>query len=179
MIAIFYADGFEEGEAIVPTDMLRRAGLEVKTVSITDSNTVVGSHNITVETDLIWDEFNAEEYDALILPGGLRGTENLTNFTPLGEALKAHNTAGKYCCAICAAPSILGKLGILSGKKYTCYPGFESDSFGGEYQDNYVTHDGNVITARAMGASVEFAREIIKTLKPEGLSQVDEGIQYK
>ena len=164
MIAIFFADGFEEGEAIVPTDMLRRAGLEVKTVSITDSNKVVGSHNITIETDLIWDEFSAEEYDTLILPGGLRGTENLTNFAPLGEAIKAHNEAGKLCCAICAAPSVLGKLGILSGKKYTCYPGFESDSFGGDYQDNYVTHDGNIITARAMGASVEFAREIIKTL---------------
>ena len=179
MIAIFYADGFEEGEAIVPTDMLRRAGLEVKTVSITDSNKVVGSHNITIETDLIWDKFNPEEYDTLILPGGLRGTENLTNFTALGEALKNHHAAGKLCCAICAAPSLLGKLGILSGKKYTCYPGFESDSFGGEYQNNYVTHDGNIITARAMSASVEFAREIIKTLKPENLPRVDEGIQHE
>lgn len=179
MIAVFFADGFEEGEGIVPVDMLRRAGLEVKTISITNTNRVVGSHNIPVETDLTWDNFNAEDYDTLILPGGLRGTQNLTNFTALGETIRNHFTAGKLCCAICAAPSILGKLGLLNGKKYTCYPGFEDASFGGEYQDNYITHDGNIITARAMGASVEFAREIIKTLKPEGLATADEGVQYE
>ena len=179
MIAIFYADGFEEGEAIVPTDMLRRAGLETRTVSITNSNKVVGSHSIPVECDLTWNDFKAEDYDTLILPGGLRGTENLTNFAPLQEVLKAHNASGKLCCAICAAPSLLGKLGILNGKKYTCYPGFESDSFGGTYQNTPVVHNDNVITARAMNASVEFAREIIKTLKPGALSQVEEGIQYE
>lgn len=179
MIAIFYADGFEEGEAIVPTDMLRRAGLEVKTVSITNSNKVVGSHNIPVECDLAWDGFNAEDYDTLILPGGVRGTENLTSFTPLHEVLKACNASGKLCCAICAAPSLLGKLGILTNKKYTCYPGFEDGSFGGEYQNTPVVHDGNIITARAMNASVEFAREVIQTLKPEALPQVEEGIQYE
>jgi 4-methyl-5(b-hydroxyethyl)-thiazole monophosphate biosynthesis len=179
MIAVFFADGFEEGEGIVPVDLLRRAGLEVKTVSITDSNQVVGSHNITVETDLIWDEFEPENYDTLILPGGLRGTENLNNFAPLREAVKTHNSANKLCCAICAAPTIFGKLGILSCRKYTCFPGFEDASFGGEYQGGPVVHDGNIITARAMNASVEFAREIIKTLKPENLAQVEDGIQYE
>ncbi len=179
MIAVFFADGFEEGEAVVPVDMLRRAGLEVKTVSITNSRRVVGSHNIPVETDLSWDDFEAKDFDTLILPGGTRGTQNLVNFTALGEVLKAHNSSNKLCCAICAAPSFFGKLGILSGRKYTCYPGFEDASFGGEYQNNYITHDQNIITARAMGASVEFAREIIKTLKPENLPQVEEGIQYE
>lgn len=133
MIAVFFADGFEEGEGIVPVDLLRRAGLEVKTVSITDSNQVIGSHNIPVTTDLIWDEFVASDYDALVLPGGLRGTENLSNFTPLHAVLNSHFTSGKLCCAICAAPTLFGKLGILNGKNYTCFPDLEDASFSGNY----------------------------------------------
>ncbi len=179
MIAVFFADGFEEGEGIIPVDLLRRAGLEVKTVSITNSNQVVGSHNITVTTDLVWDEFAANDYDTLVLPGGLRGTENLTNFAPLHAVINNHFSSGKLCCAICAAPTLFGKLGILNGKNYTCFPGFEDASFGGSYQNTPLIHDGNIITGRAMNASVEFAREIIKVLKPEGLAQVEEGIQYE
>lgn len=179
MIAVFFADGFEEGEGIVPVDLLRRAGLEVKTISITDSNQVIGSHNIPVTTDLIWDEFVASDYDTLVLPGGLRGTENLSNFTPLHAVLNSHFVSGKLCCAICAAPTLFGKLGILNGKNYTCFPGLEDASFGGNYQNTPLVHDGNIITGRAMNVSVDFAREIIKALKPESLAQVEEGIQYE
>lgn len=179
MIAVFFADGFEEGEGIVPVDLLRRAGLEVKTISITDSNQVIGSHNIPVTTDLIWDEFVASDYDTLVLPGGLRGTENLSNFTPLHAVLNSHFASGKLCCAICAAPTLFGKLGILNDKNYTCFPGLEDASFGGNYQNTPLVHDGNIITGRAMNASVDFAREIIKALKPESLARVEEGIQYE
>lgn len=179
MIAVFFADGFEEGEGIVPVDLLRRAGLDVKTVSITDSNQVIGSHNIPVTTDLIWDEFVASDYDTLVLPGGLRGTENLSNFTPLHAVINSHFASGKLCCAICAAPTLFGKLGILNGKNYTCFPGLEDASFGVNYQNTPLVHDGNIITGRAMNASVDFAREIIKALKPEDLARVEEGIQYE
>lgn len=180
MIAIFLADGFEEGEGIIPIDMLRRAGLDIKSFSITDSLEVTSSHNIKIRCDGIWTDFVNEQQncDVIILPGGTKGSENLGSYAPLCGYIKEHNAEGKLCCAICAAPSVFGKNGILNGKDYTCFPGFESPDFGGNYINSSVEHDGNIITARAMGSSVDFAREIIKTLAPDKLQDVDYGTQY-
>ena len=180
MIAIFLADGFEISEAVVPIDILRRANLDIKSFSITDSKEVTSSHGISVKCDGNWSDFEREMQDcsAIILPGGTRGSENLGNFTPLCNFVQRINSEAKLCCAICAAPAVFGKLGLLKDKTYTCFPGFESPDFGGNYTGNPVEHDNNLITGRAMNSSVEFAREIVGTLAPEKLENVDYGIQY-
>ena len=122
---IFLAEGFEEIEAITPTDVLRRAGMDVKTVSITDRHQVTGAHGITVVADLTFDEANFENAEWLIIPGGLPGAENLHNFEPLNDLLRKQAVEGKIA-AICASPAmVLAPLGLLDGKEATGYPGTE------------------------------------------------------
>lgn len=179
MIGIFLADGFEESEGIITIDLLRRAGFDVKTISITDNNMVISSHKIKLFTDLVWDEFDSFDFDVLVIPGGKLGVSNLSSFNELSDVLIKHNNDGRLIAAICAGPSILGNIGLLKDIKYTCYPGFESESFKGIYMNNGVSHDKNIITGRAMSYTVEFAREIIKTIDDKLLENVDEGIQYK
>ena len=149
MIGVFLADGFEESEGIITIDLLRRAGFDVKTISITDNNVVTSSHKIKLFTDLVWDEFNNYEYDVLVIPGGKLGVSNLSNFNSLSDVLIKHNNNGCMIAAICAGPSILGNIGLLKDIKYTCYPGFEDDSFEGIYMNNSVSHDKNIITGRS------------------------------
>ena len=179
MIGVFLVDGFEESEGIITIDLLRRAGFDVKTISITDNNVVTSSHKIKLFTDLVWDEFNNYEYDVLVIPGGKLGVSNLGNFNSLSDVLIKHNNNGGMIAAICAGPSILGNIGLLKDIKYTCYPGFEDDSFEGIYMNNSVSHDKNIITGRAMASTIEFAREIINSIDSSLLENVDEGIQYK
>ena len=178
--AIFLAKGFEDCEAMITIDMLRRAGVPVDTVSITDDLPVCASHGVTVLADRCWKDIQPESYDVLILPGGKVGTENLEAFTPLMDALKNHFDQGKLTCAICAAPSILGHLGMLKGKHYTCFPSFASDAYKGEYEMELAVEDGNVITGRGMGATIEFARKIIRRLTDETTMQkLEYGMQYE
>ena len=179
MIGVFLADGFEESEGIITIDLLRRAGFDVKTISITDSNTITSSHNIKLYSDLIWSEFNNYKFEVLVIPGGKLGVNNLSNFDKLKEVLINHNNNGGMIAAICAGPSILGNIGLLKEINYTCYPGFEGDSFEGNYMNNNICHDNNIITARAMSSTIEFAREIINSIDVNLLENVDEGIQYK
>ena len=162
---IFLADGFEEIEAITPIDILRRAGIETITVSISENLRVVGAHHIAVEADCLFSSCDFTQADALILPGGLPGTTNLGAHQPLLDLLKRHHDAGKLTAAICAAPSILGKLNLLNGKEAICFPSFENTLQGATISDNKVVKSGNTITAKAAGVAVEFALEVVATLK--------------
>lgn len=177
---LYLADGFETCEALITVDMLRRAGQQIDTVSITDSRTVLSSQKVKVEADYTLSQVHPEEYDVLILPGGKVGTRNLENSAAVCQAVKTHYILGKWTCAICAAPSILGHMGLLRGKKYTCFPTFDEASFGGEYQMELAVTDANIITGRGMGATIEFARHILQAICDEDtLHKVEYGMQYE
>lgn len=163
MVYEFLAEGFEEIEALAPVDILRRAGVDVKTVSITGKKEVTGSHGITVTADILFDEIS-DKAEMLILPGGMPGTLNLQAFTPLCDMLEA---ADCYIAAICAAPSVFGGLGLLKGKKAICYPGFEEKLEGAEIVDSPVVISDKVITSKGAGTAHLFGFELLSLLKSE------------
>ena len=160
--AVFLADGFEEVEAIAPIDILRRGGVEVTTVSIMGRKTVHGSHAIDVEADTTFEEFSFDGIDMLILPGGGLGTKNLKAYEPLLAKVKEYYAAGKYIAAICAAPTIFGMLGLLEGKKATCYGGMEDQLTGADAVRDPVVEDGNIITSRGMGTASLFGLKLLE-----------------
>lgn len=163
-VCVFFGTGFEEIEALTVVDILRRQGIETKMVSVMDEKTVMGSHRIPVVTDCLIGDVDFEQEDVLILPGGLAGTNNLEACGALMEQVDAFAAAGKMVCAICAAPSILGHRGLLTGKKAIAYPGFEEQLEGAEIVYEPAVRDGNIITGRGMGCSIPFALEIIAAL---------------
>lgn len=164
MIYVFLADGFEETEAIAPIDLLRRAGIEVKTVGV-GTDTPTGAHGIAVKADITEDAIMLDNsLKMLVLPGGMPGTLNLNK----SEAVR---NAVSYCAennipvgAICAAPSILGGMGLLDGKKAVCYPGFEDKLTGADVQESLCVTDGIFTTACGAGAAVEFGLELVRVL---------------
>lgn len=165
MIYVFLADGFEEVEALAPVDILRRAGLSVQTVGV-NGKTVMGKHNIPVSADIEIAEIALhDDLQAVVLPGGIPGAENLDASKEVQAAIDFAAKNGKFLCAICAAPFILGKKGLLNGKNAICYPGFESDLHGATISKSAVCRDGNCITAKGMGVAVEFGLEIVAALK--------------
>ncbi len=166
MIYMFLAEGFEEVEALAPLDLIRRAGLEIKTVGV-GSKVVVGSHGIPVTADITESEFLDNAPDMVILPGGMPGTKNLDANKTVHKAIADAVKNDAYVCAICAAPMILGKLGLLRGKSAVCYPGFEEYLDGATIPDKKVVLDGKVITAKGMGAAVEFGLAIVAELRDE------------
>lgn len=177
---IFLADGFEEVEALTVVDLLRRAGIEIDMVSITGKQQVTGAHGIAVQADVLFEQADFANADALVLPGGMPGTRNLETFAPLIEALKQADQAGKLLCAICAAPLVFGVNHLLEGKKASCYPGFEKDLLGANVSYDAVSKDGNVITSRGMGTAIAFAGEIIATLLDEQTAQnIKETVIYQ
>ncbi|MDR2498235.1 MAG: DJ-1/PfpI family protein [Tannerellaceae bacterium] len=166
---IFLADGFEEIEAIGITDVLRRADIDVILVSTEDEEdvTALGAHDIAVEYDMAFDNFDvadADEADALILPGGMPGSANLNEHEPLKELLVEHYNKGKLVAAICAAPIVLGGLGLLEGRRATCYPSFEPQLKGAILTDAPVVTDGNVITGKSPGSVFAFALAVVEYL---------------
>lgn len=164
MVYCFLADGFEELEAIAPIDMLKRAGIDVITVGVTGKN-VTGSHNITFVSDITVDEVRlTDELQAIILPGGMPGTLNLEKNETVQKAVDFAAENGKYVCAICAAPSILGHKGLLKGKHATAFPGFEKDLEGAITDNYFVACDGKFITARGAGVATEFGLKIVAEL---------------
>jgi len=165
MVYMFLADGFEESEAIVPLDMLKRGGVDIKTVSITDNNIVNGSHGIAVMTDITVSEMTDEPLEMVILPGGMPGASNLRSNEAVVKAVTETYNNGGYVAAICAAPYILGELGLLKGKKAICYPSFEDRLVGAEVVIDDVVCDGNVITAIGMGAALKFGYALVSVLK--------------
>ena len=164
MIYIFLADGFEEIEALTPVDVFRRANLPTTTVSIMESRTVMGSHNIPVTADKLLAEVDLSDADLLLLPGGMPGTKHLGDCKPLCDAVISHASAGNPTAAICAAPSVLGKLGLLSGKEAICSPGFEDALVGAAISEKKVVRDGNIVTAAGMGVALDFALECLYLL---------------
>lgn len=167
-VAIFFAEGFEEIEALTVVDMCRRAGIDIDMVSVTESLEVTGTHHIPVIVDKELEEIDFEEYDMLVLPGGWPGTPNLEKSFELMKQVKIFGETKKWVAAICAAPSILGHLGLLKGKKACCYPGFEEHLEGAHVTFDRHQVDGNIITGRGMGCAIDFSVAIIDALLGEG-----------
>ena len=159
-IAIFFAKGYEEIEALAVVDICRRCGLTIDMVSVTEEMQVEGAHGIVVGMDKTFSRVEFEEYDMIVLPGGGEGTRNLEAHEALMAKVDAFYEAGRYIGAICAAPSIFGHRGILNGKRACCYPGFESHLEGAEVTAGPVEVDGNVITSRGMGTALDFGLAI-------------------
>lgn len=160
MIYMFFAQGFEEVEAIAPLDLMRRAGLSVTTVGI-GGKQITGAHGITVTTDLTDAEYSDPSPEMIFLPGGMPGTLNLAASRVVLDAIRTVSECGGYLAAICAAPSILGDMGLLKGKQATCYPGFEDRLRGASIAKSTLVRDGNVLTARGMGVAVDMGLAIV------------------
>lgn len=163
-VYIFLAQGFEEIECLTVVDLMRRVNIPVTMVSISDSLSVSGAHGICVDADTVFSNTDFSDADMLVLPGGAPGTCHLNACEPLKELLRNFHAQGKYIGAICAAPMVLGHLGILKNRKATCYPGFEKDLIGADYADTPVVVDGSVITSRGLGTAIDFAGELIALL---------------
>ncbi len=163
MIYMFLAEGFEEVEALAPLDLLRRAGLSVKTVGV-GTKTVTGAHGISVVADLADTEYADDTPEMIFLPGGMPGTLNLAASEVVQNAIATAVRTNAYLAAICAAPSILGDLGLLRGKEAICYPGFEDRLVGATLSNKRVVRDGKILTAAGMGVAVEFGLAIVEEL---------------
>lgn len=171
-ICIFLAEGFEEMEAMFPLDVMRRGGLNVKTVSVTGEKTVVSSHQVPIVADMLFEDLKEEDVEMVVLPGGLPGATNLDAHAGLDKLIMSFAAAGKPLAAICAAPMVYGKRGLLKGKKATCYPGFEQYLEGAECTGAPVERDGNIITGKGPGAAMEFALAVVELL--QGKEKVQE-----
>jgi 4-methyl-5(b-hydroxyethyl)-thiazole monophosphate biosynthesis len=170
---VFLAEGFEEVEAVTPIDYLRRAGVEV-TIAALGGEIVTGSHSIPVKVDTTLGDLVKQgraasaAWDAVVLPGGMPGADNLAASEALGSFVREMAAAGKWVCAICASPAVVfAPLGLLEGKKFTCYPGMEKSVSGGRWSGDRVVIDGNVITSRGAGTAGNFAAAIIGKLVSE------------
>lgn len=164
-VYVCLATGYEETEALGTLDVLRRAGVDARTVSMTGEELVTSSHKVTVKADEIFESADFSTADMVVLPGGLPGATNLDAHQGLAKVLKEfRNSNGKFVAAICAAPMVLGHLGILEGCNATCYPGFESHLHGASTHGNGVEVDGNVITGRGPGFTFAFGLKLVEVL---------------
>lgn len=170
LVYVFFADGFEEVEALTTVDLLRRAGEVVRMVSIMGRKNVTGSHNISVDCDMVFEEIG-KTADLLVLPGGLPGTDHLRAHRELNHLLMEQYNDGRLLAAICAAPSVFAGLNFLKGRKATSYPGCVDPSLCGEYVEDAVAVDGNIITSRGVGTAIPFALALIGVL--EGQEEAD------
>lgn len=179
-VCVFLADGFEEIEGLTVVDLLRRAGIEVTTVSITGELTIHGAHGINVQADKLFDEVDYKEQDMAVLPGGMPGTLRLGEHEGLKNVLQQYHAERKCIAAICAAPSVLGKYGILKGRKATSYPGFEDALEGATYIYDEVAVDDFVITSRGMGTAIAFSLKLIeKLMDAKKAEEIGNSIIYK
>jgi len=179
-VCIFLANGFEEIEGLTVVDLLRRAGIEIDMISITEQREVTGSHNIKVTSDKLFSEADYESYDMLVLPGGMPGTLNLGAHEDLVALIKNYQKEGKWITAICAAPSILGDNNILEGKKAICYPGYEERLTKAIITNEKVVTDQNIITSRGMGTAIDFGLVIIeKLINQETALKIKNSICYE
>ena len=175
----FLANGFEEIEALAPVDILRRAGIEVKTVSISNDVMVTSSHGVEVKADVAFDDCDFSDADLLLIPGGMPGAKNIDEHKGVKAALLKQADAGKLVGAICAGPMVLGHLGLLRGKRATCYPGFDTELEGAEYTAAPVTVDGNIITGKGPGASMMYAYTIVEMMMGESIvAELKDSMMY-
>lgn len=181
-VYVFLANGFEDVEALIPVDVLRRGGVEVITVSITgDSQVVETAHNVQIMADAMIEDCDFSDADLLFLPGGMPGASNLYEHKGVRQAVLTQVKAGKKVAAICAAPAVvLAQLGVLDGKRATCYPGFEKLLTRTEYTADLVTVDGNITTAEGPAAAFPLAYELLSQLVSKEVSaQIAEGMRFK
>ena len=180
-VYVFLADGFEDVEALIPVDVLRRGGVDVTTVSISDFPLVTSAHGVNIEADIMFEQGDFSDADLIFLPGGMPGASNLFAHKGVCKVVVDQFAAGKKVAAICAAPGVvLGQLGILEGKKATCYPGFEQMLDGATYTADLVTVDGTVTTAEGPAAAFPFAYELLAQLVDQKTSdQIAEGMRFK
>ena len=179
MIYVFLANGFEITEAMAPVDMMRRAKLDVKTVGI-GADVIESSCGVKVVADIREKDVDMNNAEAVVVPGGMPGVTNLDASDFVKNCVCEANDAGKLVCAICAGPSVSGKLGVLAGKKAVCYPGFEEYLVDCVETDEFVAADGNAITAKGAGVSVEFGLKIVERLCGEAEAQrIFKSIQCK
>ncbi len=179
-VAICIAEGCEEIEALTVVDLLRRAGIDVTTISVMNIGRAKGSHNISFTTDANMKEVDMAEFDAIVLPGGMPGTNNLRDNANVIHTVQNFFEQGKLVAAICAAPTVFGNAGILKGKKATCYPGMEDGLLGADFVEEDVVVDGNIITSRGLGTAISFAAAIIEYLDSrETAEKILTSIVYK
>lgn len=179
-VCVFFAEGFEEIEALTVVDLLRRVGVDTAMVSVSGGLEVRGSHGVAVGMDLMFNEVDFQEVDMLVLPGGMPGTRNLEEYQPLMEVLDLFHSEERFISAICAAPSILGHRGMLKGRKACCFPDFETHLEGAEVSRNEVEVSGHFITARGMGCSIAFALAVVERLMgQENAEELAEKILFK
>ena len=179
MVYVFLAPGYEEVEAITVVDILRRAGVVVSTVSMDGDKIATGAHNIPLIADLVFDDCDFSEAELLYLPGGLPGATNLDAHQGLRDLLLSHNAKGGWIAAVCAAPLVLGHLGLTKGKTCTCYPGFENMLTKATYTGELVTVDGNITTAEGPAAAFPYAYELLAQLTDRQTSdQIAEGMRF-
>ena len=175
----FLAEGLEEVECLAVVDVLRRSGIDVTMVSVTGTKEITGSHGIRLKADALLGEIIMDKADLLFLPGGMPGTENLKACGELTAAVEKANRQGRRVAAICAAPSILGFLGLLKGRTATCYPGFEAQLKGASCTSQGVITDGNITTARGLGYALALGIELIRLLQgPQQAQNIASSIQY-
>ena len=182
-VYVFLADGFEDVEALIPIDVLRRGGVDVTTVSITDFPLVQSAHHVNIEADMMFEQGDFADADLLFLPGGMPGATNLFDHKGVCKAIVDQHAAGKKVAAICASPAVvLAPLGILEGKRATCYPGMEAPlpENGATYTGDLVTVDGNVTTGEGPAAAFPFAYELLSQLvNQQTADQIAEGMRFK
>ncbi|MCL2651514.1 MAG: DJ-1/PfpI family protein [Candidatus Azobacteroides sp.] len=179
-VFIFLATGFEEIEAVATADVLLRGGIDAVTVSITQNYPVKGAHGISVQADKLFEEVNFEEGIMLVLPGGTPGAYNLDAHKGLKDLILNYFAEDKYLAAICAAPLVFGGLGILKGKKATCYPSFEPMLKGAIMSEDRVVQDGKIITGKGPGFTFDFGLKIVTELQGQAKSdEVAKGLLLK
>ena len=180
-VYVFLANGFEDVEALIPIDVLRRGNVEVITVSTTDTDIVESAHGVGIRADVMFDDCDFADADLLMLPGGMPGASNLFAHEGVCKALLSQQEQRKKIAAICASPAVvLAQLGILDGKKATCYPGFEQMLTTADYTGELVTVDGNITTGEGPAAAFPYAYTILADLVDEQTaSQIAEGMRFK
>lgn len=178
-IYTFLANGLEEVECLAVVDILRRANLTVTMVSVTGTLPVTGSHNITITADALFEECDFSDADMLFLPGGMPGTASLAAHEGLTDLIQKCSSDHRHLAAICAAPSVYGRLNLLSGKHITCYPGFEEQCVGATIEKDGVVTDGSVTTARGLGFAIDLGLELVRILSGSELSEkIKKAIQH-
>ena len=180
-VYVFLADGFEDVEALIPVDVWRRGGVDVTTVSITEFPLVQSAHGVNVEADVMIEQCDFSDADLLFLPGGMPGATNLFENKDVCKVVVDQHAAGKKVAAICASPAVvLAPLGIIDGKRATCYPGFQQALTESTYTADLVTVDGNVTTGEGPAAAFPFAYELLAQLVDKQTSdQIAEGMRFK
>ena len=179
-VYVFLAEGFEDVEALIPVDVWRRGGLDVVTVSITDFQTVQSAHGVNIEADTTFEQCDFSDADLLFLPGGMPGASNLFAHKGVCEAVKNQHLSGHKVAAICASPAVvLAPLGVLDGKRATCYPGFEEALTKSHYTGALITVDDNVTTGEGPAAAFPFAYELLGQMtSPQEALQIADGMRF-